>query len=224
MGRSRARPVRLPSSAGLNFNPEKRGAAMARNFKDTINDEKKRVKERAEKAFEKPAEKPAGDTRRILEDITAAGSNGPSYDDIRFHFQKLKALKEKVKSANGEYSAARKTAEEAGIDPAILSALMKRERQDPDEVKIFNRQLARAAQAVGLDLQLDLFDKSGISREAQIFDEGLKAGLAGKSTTDGPHDANTEAGQTWLAGWHLGQSRNVAGIGQTQADSLGAIN
>ena len=78
---------------------------------------------------------------------------------------------------------------------------------------------------VGED-QVDGLDefRSGISREAQIFDEGFKAGIAGKSTSDGPHDANTEAGQTWLAGWHLGQSRNVAGIGKTTTDSLGTIN
>lgn len=197
---------------------------MAKKFKDAMQEDRDRAKARAEKAFEKPKVKDEGPKVRVLDDLTAAGSNGPSFEDIRFHFAKLKSLKDKVATANGEYQAARKIAKEAGLDPAVLSALMKREKQDPDEVKLYNRQLARAAQAVGLDLQLDLFDKSGISREAQIFDDGLKAGIAGKSTSDGPHDANTEAGQTWLAGWTLGQSRNVAGIGKTKQDSLGALN
>lgn len=195
---------------------------MAKKFSDTLKEDKDRQKARADKLFEKPAAEPEGP--RVLDDLTARGSNGPSYDDIRFHFQKLKSLKEKVASANGEYQNARKVAKEAGVDPAVLSALMKAEKQDPDEVKLYNKALGRAATAVGIELQLDLFDKSGISREAQIFDDGLKAGIAGKSTSDGPHDANTEAGQTWLAGWHLGQSRNVAGIGKTKADSLGALN
>ena len=199
---------------------------MARNFKDSLNDDKKRAKQRADKLFEKAEEKPPAEPGpRILDDLTARGTNGPSYDDIRFHFQKLKALKEKVKSANGEYSNARKQAQEAGVDPAVLSALMKAEKQDPDEVKLYNKALGRAATAVGIELQLDLFDKSGVSREAQIFDDGFKAGVAGKSTSDGPHAPNTEAGQTWLAGWHLGQSRNVAGIGKTpERDSLGDLH
>jgi ribosome modulation factor len=197
---------------------------VAKKFKDAMQEDRERAKARAEKAFERPKAKDEGPKVRVLDDLTAAGSNGPSFEDIRFHFAKLKSLKDKVATANGEYQAARKIAKEAGLDPAVLSALMKREKQDPDEVKLYNKQLARAAQAVGLDLQLDLFDKSGISREAQIFDDGLKAGIAGKSTTDNPHDANTEAGQTWLAGWHLGQSRNVAGIGKTKQDSLGALN
>lgn len=195
---------------------------MAKKFSETLKEDKARQKARADKLFEKPAPEPEGP--RILDDLTARGSNGPSFDDIRHHFQRLKALKDKVASANGEYQAARKIAKEAGVDPAVLSALMKAERQDPDEVKLYNKALGRAATAVGIELQLDLFDKSGISREAQIFDDGLKAGLAGKGSTDTPHDANTEAGQTWLAGWHLGQSRNVAGIGKTKADSLGTIN
>jgi ribosome modulation factor len=195
---------------------------VAKRFSETLKEDKARQKARADKLFEKPAPEPEGP--RILDDLTARGSNGPSFDDIRHHFAQLKILKEKVKSANGEYQNARKIAKEAGVDPAVLSALMKAEKQDPDEVKLYNKALGRAATAVGIDIQLELFDKSGISREAQIFDDGLKAGLAGKSTSDGPHDANTEAGQTWLAGWHLGQSRNLAGIGKTKADSLGALN
>jgi ribosome modulation factor len=195
---------------------------VAKKFSETLKEDKARQKARADKLFEKPKPEPEGP--RVLDDLTARGTNGPSYDDIRFHFQKLKSLKEKVASANGEYQNARKVAKEAGVDPGVLSALMKAEKQDPDEVKLYNKALGRAATAVGIDIQLELFDKSGISREAQIFDDGLKAGLAGKSSDDTAHDANTEAGQTWLAGWTLGQSRNVAGIGKTKQDSLGALN
>lgn len=198
---------------------------MAKKFADTVKDEKARNRARAEKAFEP---KPAEDTapkKRVLDDVTAAGSNGPAHKDIRYHFGQLKGLKSKVDEASANYSNARKRAKESGIDPAVLTHLMKIEKQDPFEVKLYFKLLDRAAQANGLELQMDMFDSSGISREAQIFDDGFKAGLAGKSMDDNPHQLNTEAGQTWQQAWNLGQSRNVAGIGKTPTrDSIGQLN
>ena len=193
---------------------------MARKFADTVAEEKQRNKGRAEKLFE-PKEEPKRDDApkgKLLEDITAGGSNGPSYADYRHWFQKLKVLKAKVREANSEYSNARKGAKDAGIDPSVLSYLMKRQEQDPLEVEIYHKQLVRAGTAVGIEVQMDLFDRSNISREAQIFDDGVKAGAAAKNTSDNPHNENTDAGQTWLAGWHAGQRRNLAKIAASDQD------
>jgi len=197
---------------------------MARKFSDTVKQERDRNKARADKVFEKPEPKDEKPKQRILPDLTAAGSNGPSYKDLRMHFTTLKGLKLKVDEASSTYSNARKRAKECGIDPAVLSHLMKLEKQDPLEVKMYFKQLDRAAQANGLEVQIDMFDNSGVTREAQIFDDGVKAGAAAKSTSDNPHQENTEAGQTWLTGWHAGQKRNLSKIGQSSEDSLGSVN
>lgn len=198
---------------------------MAKKFSDTVKEEKQRAKDRANKVFEKPeAPKPKGPaTGKLLDDRTAAGANGPSFKDLAFHFSTLKGLKNKVDEASAYYSNARKRAKECGIDPAVLSHLMKLEKQDPLEVKMYFKQLDRAAQANGLEIQMDMFDASGVSREAQIFDDGVKAGVAAKNTSENPHQENTDAGQTWLAGYHAGQRKNMQ-FGKTESDSQSAVN
>lgn len=221
------RPTTATIIEGRTWHPKRNQGIpphMAKKFSETVKEEKARNRARADKLFDEKPKEDAAPKKRVLDDITAAGSNGPAHKDLKYHFGQLKGLKAKVDEASANYSNARKRAKEAGIDPAVLGHLMKIEKQDPLEVKIYFKQLDRAAQANGLEIQMDMFDSSGVSREAQIFDDGFKAGLAGKSTTDNPHDANTEAGQTWLSAWHMGQSRNVAGIGKTKADSLGALN
>lgn len=197
---------------------------MAKKFSDAVKEDKARSRARADKLFEEKPKEDASAKRRVLDDITAAGSNGPSFKDLKFHFSTLKGLKIKVDEANSHYSNAKKRAKEVGIDPAILKHLMKIEKQDPLEVKLYFQQLDRAAQACGLEIQIEMFDSSGVSREAQIFDDGVKAGAAGKSSTDGPHDENTDAGQNWLSGWHVGQKRTLAKFAETPSDSLGAVN
>jgi len=192
---------------------------MARRYRtdrDASASGKKRARDNAEKAFSpKKANGTKKPEQRVLPDLSA---NGMKAADIRYHFQQIKGLKVKKDEANAHYSNARKRCEEAGFDPKVMTELMKIEKQDPLEVSLFFKQLDQGAAAVGIAIQQEMpftGNGSGISRPAQIFDDGFKAGKSAKNPDTSPHEASTDAGQTWLAGWHAGQKENMAGIGKT---------
>ena len=136
-----------------------------------------------------------------------------------------KVFEKKVKKdeASAYYQNARKRCKEAGFDPKVVTDLMKYEQEDPLAVALYFKQLSQGAEAVGIAIQQEMpFTGSGdgVSREAQILDDGIKAGLAAKGTDTSPHDESTPAGQIWLQGWHIGQARNMSGIKQTPPEDL----
>jgi hypothetical protein len=187
--------------------------AKHRADRDVSASDKKRARAKADKVFEKKAKEPA---QRVLPDLSA---NGLKAADIRFHFSTIKGLKAKVGEANAHYSNARKRCKEAGFDPKVVTDLMKIEADDPLAVALYFKQLSQGAEAVGIAIQQEMpftgSAEGGVAREAQILDDGIKAGVAAKGTDTSPHDESTPAGQIWLQGWHIGQARNASGIKQT---------
>lgn len=181
-------------------------------------DDKAEAKKRAEKHFSNGRGKKGADEPkkpRVLPDLLAA-DNGPKAKDFLHHFTTCRGFKDKVDTANGHYRAALKSAKEAGIDPAVITATMKWQKKDPLEVQQYMKQLRETFAIAGIDVQLDMFNEGTISRPAQIFDDGFKAGKAAKNPDVNPHDMSTAAGQQWHDGWKAGQADNMAGIGKTE--------
>lgn len=191
---------------------------MAKRFRaDNGDGDKKRARAKAEKVFEKKA--PKAKEPRVLPDLLAA-DNGPKAKDFLHHFRTAKGFKAKLDEINGQYRTALKQAKEAGIDPKAITDTMRYEKKDPLEVQSFFKQLRQTFEVAGVEVQLNIFNESSVSRSAQIHDDGFKAGKAGKSSTDNPHDPSTPANQTWMQGWSAGQAENMAGIGQTPPEDL----
>jgi ribosome modulation factor len=201
---------------------------VARKFRADRNaseNGKARAKANADKHFGKKAEEEKPDAKRVLPDLLAA-DNGPKARDFDHHYKTALGFKKKLESAQGHYRNALKSAKEAGIDPAVITATMKWADRDPLEAQMYFKQLRETFAVAGVEVQLDIFNESSISRNAQIYDDGFKAGKAAKGIDTNPHDANTPAGQLWMKGWHDGQAENMT-FGQTpkpKADSLGALN
>jgi ribosome modulation factor len=181
------------------------------------------AKATAQGASKAGAEKSDGKKRtgRVLPDLLT-NAELPKLKDFEHHFKTIKGLQEKAATANSLVRGAKKAAKQAGIDTQAIADAISYERQDPDAVRDYFRQLRATFQVAGVHVQLDMFNEGSISRKAQIFDEGYKAGQAGKSESDNPHDANTKAGQTWLAGYHAGQA-DLADAAFNSKDSLGDV-
>lgn len=191
---------------------------MAKPFRSDNGDgDKKRARKNADKVFEKKA--PKAKEPRVLPDLLAA-DNGPKARDFDHHYKTALGLKAKCEEANGRYRAALKAAKEAGIDPAVITATMSWAKKDPMEAQVYFKQLRQTFEVAGVEVQLDIFNESSISRGAQIYDDGFKAGKAAKSMDENPHDINTPAGQLWQGAWSDGQAENAAGFKQTPTEEL----
>ena len=149
-----------------------------------------------------------------------ADKNGPKARDFEHHYKTALGYKAKVDEANGRYRAGLKAAKEAGIDPAVITAAMKWAKKDPLEAAQYFKQLRETFAVAGVEVQLDIFSEGGVSRNAQIYDDGFKAGKAAKNPDANPHEMTTEAGHLWQQGWTAGQAENAAGITQTPAEEL----
>lgn len=196
---------------------------MAKRF--SSDDGKKAAREKAEQAFngkgKKKAEEPKGP--RVLPDLLA-GDNGPKARDFLHHFSQAKGFKGKLETAQGHYRNALKQAKEAGIDPAVITATMKWQKKDPLEVQQYFKQLRSTFEVASIEVQLDIFNESAISRPAQIFDDGYKAAKAGKPESENPHTPDTTAWKGWVNGFDAGSLDNAALIGKTvDKDSRGAV-
>lgn len=195
---------------------------MAKKF--LSDGDKKAAKARAEAHFngsKKKAAEPKGP--RVLPDLLSA-DNGPKARDFLHHFTTAKGFKGKLEAAQGHYRNALKQAKEAGIDPAVITATMKWQAKDPLEVQQYFKQLRSTFEVASIEVQLDIFNESAISRPAQIYDDGFKAAKAGKPESTNPHAPNTAAWQTWVHGFDAGSLDNAALIGKTpDKDSLGDV-
>jgi ribosome modulation factor len=190
---------------------------MARKFESKA--EKRGARERAEAHFggkNKGANAAKGGPR-VLPDLLA-GANGPKAKDFLHHFTTCRGFKDKLETSQGHYRNALKQAKESGIDPAVITATMKWQKKDQLDVQQYFKQLRSTFEVASIEVQLDIFSESSISRPAQIFDDGFKAGRAAKSPDTNPHAMNTPAGQQWHSGWTAGQAENMAGIGKTPDD------
>jgi ribosome modulation factor len=174
---------------------------------------KRQGRAKAERAFNKatagePQAKPAGP--RI---VTELKSNGPRPVDLRHHYEQIEAAKAAAQSKAAEHQAKRKMAKECGINLNAISLIQKFQKMDEDDRASTFKQMAALNEVMNKGIQFDLFGATGqLSRKAEIFDEGYKAGLAAKSQSDSAYDANTTHGQIWLQGWHIGQAENIEAL------------
>lgn len=144
----------------------------------------------------------------------AIGDKGPALDRIRFHVDTVLGYTKKKQEILGKLSKAWDAAEAEGIDKKGTKDAMKIAGYDRAAIASYFRSLRATAEAMNLNVQLDAFNESNISREAQIFDQGFKDGALGKSITDGSFPANTAQGQIYAQGWHAGQA-SIMRIGKT---------
>lgn len=185
-----------------------------------VDDASERKRAKAESEFEKataPAHEPDFDAPVQLRDVTAAQtqeeSRLPPDDKIKATLAHLVGLKAKVDEHHGRYREAVKKAEEIGIPKFAIKAGMKALAGaiDGPEIAQENRIMQRVYGACGVEFQLSLFGQDAAVGDKALAD-GYRAGLKALNSTDNPHGLNTQAGQMWMKGWHLGQSENAAGI------------
>jgi hypothetical protein len=146
------------------------------------------------------------------------GDAGASKRDLKHHVDTVIGFKKKVDEAQGRLRNAYAQAQKAGVSKALISETIRWKHEDPVAARLFFAQLAKSFDANGVEVQLEMFDGSNISRGAQIYDEGFKAGSAGKASTENPHDESNANGQLWLQAWHAGQE-SIIKIGKTGAEA-----
>jgi hypothetical protein len=160
------------------------------------------ARERAERQMNgKPKEGEKSAPPKIL---AAEGHNGPKPKELQDMYLEAKELRGKIESANARYRKFLATCKERGLQPAVITEMMRFEKQDPDEAKAFWRQFRKLHEATDQEIQMDLFTGGGgpvsVSRQAEVFDLGFKCGLRGGDHSESQWDAGTEWGQIWLAG------------------------
>jgi hypothetical protein len=134
-----------------------------------------------------------------------------------------------LQTAQSEHQTAMKRAKNAGIDTKALAQVMKLGRQDPEEVAMHFRNLARFAAWEGLPIgaQGSLFgttDDQHPTEKAQAEyslhraeDDGHHEGAAGALRESNPHPTASEAWQRWDKGWLAGQATIAAEMAPKKA-------
>lgn len=183
---------------------------MARKFTadpDVSGTMKRQGRAKAERAFARTKKADAESGPRVVPELK---SNGPRPVDLRHHFEQIEAAKAAAQSKASEHQAKRKLAKECGINLNAISLIQKFQKMDEDDRASTFKQMAALNEVMNKGIQFDLFGASGqLSRKAEIWDEGYKAGIAAKDMNDSPYDVNTDNGQIYLSGWHTGQRENL---------------
>lgn len=172
---------------------------------------KKKAKANAEKAFKGQAASDVAEGKKAGETLKTVVSELklPERRDFEHHIKTVRGFKAKVDEANGRYRNAIKAAEEAGIEASVIKALFKWENRDPNEARLFFAKLNRAFETANFDLQIQLFDQSGLSPSEKALQDGHRAGVAGESYDKNPHDLNSDIGRKWEEGRMRGQAELV---------------
>lgn len=181
-----------------------------------VDDLSERRRAKAEAEFDKataPAHKPDFDAPVQLRDVTAAQTQEenrlPPDDKIKAVLSDLHSQKVRVESIMGTYREARKKAKDMGLPGWLIDAGLKvlAGKIEGHEIEANQRLLQRVYRALGVAFQMNLFGQDAALGDKALAD-GYRAGIKAVNSTDNPHDLNTEAGQMWLEGWHLGQRRH----------------
>lgn len=130
-----------------------------------------------------------------------------------------RALKAK-KDADAAFKNVCKTikAEGGSIDD-VKRTIELRTPEGEAKLKVQIEQMLRVARWAGLPLgtQSDLFGPDRRPVEERAFEDGKRAGLAGKDCKT-EHAPGTEAYDKWIEGWHAGQAVLAAGFGKKADD------
>lgn len=119
-------------------------------------------------------------------------------------------VQEELKEAKKAVKDCIKIAKEYGFDKEDIEfALRLRKNPDNDELERRRRE-ARVAAWINhpIGTQSDLFEVDRTPDVDKSYAAGKMAGLEGKTCAP-PHAAGTEQEQSWIRGWHDGQSENI---------------
>lgn len=121
--------------------------------------------------------------------------------------KKIEEFQEEMKSWNGKLRAERKRLKAHDFEKHEVDWALKLRSAEDDEVVEERRRQDQIARWLGhpVGSQLEMFD--GVDRTPLVdraSTEGLNSGMAGDRCSP-PYDMGTEAGQTWIAQWHVGQ-------------------
>ncbi len=168
----------------------------------------------------------AATERKVIHDF----SEGIDPNTIVVHSREIADHKEKMKSAQGKFRAARKRMEESGVDGKAFDLAMTLQKLDPAEAILRLNRAIYILQAVHAPVgsQLSFMTMgdpnspvSDAEREKRWFDEGFNACLSGKTEVDCPHALNLPSGQKWLAGFREATSIKVT---EKSAEELASQN
>lgn len=159
---------------------------------------------------------------RILQDDIAR-HNGGVTDTVFFHHLKaLTDLEKQEMTIKAKKSAAKKAAEDDGVNWADMKyAAKQNHRPLAEQLEEYNRRLTylkffKLPMAAQMDfIDPNLSDTTGLTdeqREENWKSQGFQAGVLAVNRDTCPHDPNSVAGRFWLQGYEEGQAKNAAGI------------
>lgn len=130
------------------------------------------------------------------------------------HLKRVRTLKEKMASVNGELRAAYKVAKsELGSDAKaqLADALLLETDEGQAKMEAAIARQARIARwmAVPLGAQPDFFNTDMAPATDRAFDAGKAARLQGQPLKP-PHDPSVEQYRAWSEGWHAGSDALAA--------------
>lgn len=182
-------------------------------------------KKKGAEAASKPPEEKKGEANGTDLALNGGAVHAAKDESIKMHFDEAVRLSVKAKSGNGKVRAAKAVAKKDNVDTTLLAKVVSYADRDQDEVAVELRELLRYVEICLPKVQFDLPIETTITREAQIFDDGFRAGRDARSnTTDNPHQPNTIAWFCWDSGYAAGQKKNMELIGTTAPiDSKGKV-
>lgn len=160
--------------------------------------------------------------------LALEGGENPRASDesILLHFNEIVKKKASSNSANQKVRSQNAVAKKDNVDTNLLGKVVGYAARPEGDVKFELRELLRYIELCLPQLQLDLFDNeeaSNFTREAQIFDEGFRAGRDARANKDdNPHKKGPVEHEIWADGYMYGQKKNASLIGKTKQpkDSL----
>ena len=145
---------------------------------------------------------------------TSLGSN-LTRETFQEHWRTIKTLKRELDEANGRYRAARKGAENAGVDLKTLGLLEHLAKLDDGEADDRLNKVFRYAGWLSLPIgtQISLFeaeptkpDAEDAHRQWAASEAGVESGKHGANRDDNPYPPGSPMHVQWDAGWLNGQS------------------
>lgn len=166
-------------------------------------------------------------------DAAAGASLGSnlSRETFQEHWRKIKTLKRELDEANGRYRAARKGAENAGVDLKTLGLLEQLAKLDDGEAdyrlnKVF---LYAGWLSLPIGTQVSLFEAEPPKPEAEdahrqwaASEAGVESGKHGANREDNPFPPGSPLHVQWDAGWLNGQkiiAHEMAPTGRMRAST-----
>jgi uncharacterized protein (UPF0335 family) len=158
-------------------------------------------------------------------------SNTISPDDFVIDFLEVQRMKRALDEASAKYRAARKRLEGKGADLKALAMVERLRKLDEEERELLTRNVARYAAWLDMPVgrQGGLFAASDDAgkpspktaatlSDAAIYEEGHKAGLAGRDASDHRFPAGSPAHEQFFTGWKDGQAALAARLGVDEPD------